>query len=181
VIGFAVDNPYEFEIPEPEHPLMPRFRFYAPTVALRNATAEEVVLAACTVLDGRSTPDAVFFDLAVEAGSEGDDEQAEYFWRHCLATGEPKGHFGLGYTLYDLGRPREAYGHLFEYTKVVPRNPWAWCWLGKVSEEIGEREQALRCYRRAVRLERESDLETDAQERLEELERPRRRRSRRRH
>ena len=45
--------------------------------ACATATAEEVILAARAVLDGISTPDVVFFDLAVEAGDEGDLEQAE--------------------------------------------------------------------------------------------------------
>lgn len=178
VIGFGVEGPYEFELPEVGRELMPRYRFDAPTLGVRNGTAEEVLLAACAVVDGRSTPDVVFFDLAVAAGSNDDEEQAETFWRHCLAAGEPRAHFGLGYTLCDLGRPREAYGHLLEYTRVVPRNPWAWSWLGKVSEEVGEREQAMRCYRRAIRLEADGSLfETDARERLRALA-PRRRRRR---
>ena len=29
-------------------------------------------------------------------------------------------HFGLGYTLYDLGRFQEAYRHLRHYTEIAP-------------------------------------------------------------
>ena len=103
-------------------------------------------------------------------GTEGEDEQAEIYWRACLAAGDPKAHFGLGYTLCDLGRPREAYGHLLEYTRILPRNGWAWTWLGQACEGIGETRQAARCYRRAIRLERPTQgPETDAAERLERL------------
>jgi tetratricopeptide (TPR) repeat protein len=169
VIGFGVEDLYEFELPEPEQPLMPGFHFDAPTLGVRNGTAEQIVLAARAVLDGCSTPDVVFFDLAVAAGCDGDDEEAEVLWRHCLAAGDPRAHYGLGYTLAALGRPREAYGHFLEYTKVVPRNAWACAWLGQVSEAIGEREQAARHYRTAITLELEGSPETDARERLEAL------------
>ncbi len=104
-------------------------------------------------------------------GTEGDDEQAEIYWRACLAAGDPKAHFGLGYTLCDLGRPQEAYGHLLEYTRIVPRNGWAWTWLGQACEGIGEARQAARCYRHAIRLEDDGEgFETDAAERLERLQ-----------
>jgi len=175
VIGFGVIEPYEFEVPDPREPLMRWFRFDVPSLGVRNGTAEEVILTARVVLDRGSTPDVVFFDEAVSTGSNGDDEGAEAWWRLCLAAGDPRGHFGLGYTLSALGRPREAYGHLLEYTKVVPRNAWAWAWLGHVSEDIGEHEQALRCYRRALELEEEGSPETDAGERLDALRQPRRR------
>ena len=65
VIGFGVDELYEFGLPEPERPLLPRFRFDAPTLALEDATAEQLIAAARPMLDGYSTPDVVFFDLAV--------------------------------------------------------------------------------------------------------------------
>ena len=179
VIGFGVDELYAFDLPEPERPLLPGFHFDAPTLGLGAATAEQMIAAARPMLDGYSTPDVVFFDLAVEAG-EGDPAEAEPYWRECLAAGDMKAHFGLGYTLCDLDRHREAYGHLLAYTRIVPRNAWAWTWLGRASEEIGEPLQAVRCYRRAVRLEREGSYETDAGERLRELWRrdPRARRRR---
>ena len=180
VIGFGVEDLYAFELPEPEHPLVPSLRFDAPTLGLAGVSAEELIIAARSVLDGYSTPDVVFFDLAVAAGSGDDPEEAEPYWRECLAAGDMKAHFGLGYTLCDLGRHREAYGHLLAYTKIVPRNAWAWSWLGRASEEIGEPRQAAHCYRRAIRLERDGSYETDAGERLEALRRrePRARRRR---
>ena len=60
------------------------------------------------------------------------------YWRWCLEAGDTKAHFGRGYTLCELGRYHEAYGHLRAYTEIVPRNAWAWSWLGQASEGIGE-------------------------------------------
>jgi tetratricopeptide (TPR) repeat protein len=180
VIGFGLEDLYAFELPEPEHPLVPWLRFDAPTLGVSGGSAEQVILAARPVLDGYSTPDVVFFDLAVAEGNDDEPEEAEPYWRECLAAGDMKAHFGLGYTLCDLGRYREAYGHLLAYTQVVPRNAWAWSWLGRASEEIGEPRQAAHCYRRAIRLERDGSYETDAGERLDDLRRrePRARRRR---
>jgi tetratricopeptide (TPR) repeat protein len=171
VIGFGVENVSEVELPPDEPLLGRRYRFNAPSLGLRDASAEEVILATRAIFGGLSTPDVAFFDLAIDAGEEGNLEQAETYWRVCLASGDPKGHFGIGYTLCDLGRHREAYGHLRAYTGVVPRNAWAWSWLGQACEGIDEPREAARCYRRAIRLERLGSYETDARERMEELER----------
>jgi tetratricopeptide (TPR) repeat protein len=170
VIGFAVEELQDFEVPGPEHELAPRVRFDASALALRNASAEHVILAGQGTYSELSTPDVVFFDLAVHEGTECDEEQAEVYWRACLDAGDPKAHFGLGYTLCDLGRPREAYGHLLEYTRILPRNGWGWTWLGQACEGMGEARQAARCYRRAIRLEADEGHETDAAERLERLQ-----------
>ncbi len=169
VIGFAVKALYDFDVPQPDDPLAPHLRFDVPTLGLRDATVEQVILTARSVLGGYSTPDVVFFDLAAGAGEEGDDEQAEIYWRACLMAGDPKAHFGLGCTLCDLDRGQEAYGHLREYTRVQPRNAWAWTWLGQAYEGIDEPRQAAKCYRRAIRLEKDAGFETDAAERLERL------------
>jgi tetratricopeptide (TPR) repeat protein len=180
VIGFGIEPAYEFELPDPDEPLMPGYRFDAPTLGIHEGSAEEILLAARVILDRGSTPDVVFYDEAVAVGASGDDEEAEQWWRLCLAAGEPKGHYGLGYTLAALDRPREAYGHLREYTRVVPRNAWAWAWFGHVSADVGEQVQAFRCYERALELEREGSPETDAGEHLAKLRRSRRRAAKRR-
>src|SRR3712207_8978021 len=57
-------------------------------------------------------------------------------WRACLETGELKAHFGLGYTLVELERPREAFGHLVTYTALTPRNSWAWHWRDRKSTRL---------------------------------------------
>jgi tetratricopeptide (TPR) repeat protein len=171
VIGFGVEDFYELELPEPDDPLVPDDRrFDVPTLGLRSASAEEIILGARAEIEG-STPDVVYFDLAVAAGDAGNLEEAEFCWRCCLETGDMKAHFGLGYTLCELDRHREAYGHLRAYSEIVPRNAWAWAWLGQACEAIDEPREAARCYRRAIKLERIGSYETDADERLDELER----------
>ena len=81
-----------------------------------------------------------------------------------------KAHFGLGYTLVELGRPREAFGHLAMYTEICPRNAWAWLWRGRAGEDMGESAEAASCYRRAIACEADGSYETDAEERLAALE-----------
>src|SRR4051812_5204365 len=78
-------------------------------------------------------------------------------------------HFALGYTLYELGRFPEAYRHLRHYTEIAPHGSWNWCWFGKGAEAVGEKEEAIVAYGRALELEAEGDQETDATERLKEL------------
>jgi tetratricopeptide (TPR) repeat protein len=81
-----------------------------------------------------------------------------------------KGHFGLGYTLVELGRPHEAFGHLRVYTEITPRNSWAWLWRGRAAQDMGELAEAAACYRRAIEAEQEGSYETDAEERLAEVD-----------
>ena len=79
-------------------------------------------------------------------------------------------HFGLGYTLYDLGRFKEAYRHLRRYTEISPCGGWNWCWLGKAAEAVGETAEARAAYERAIELESSGDQESDASELLEQLD-----------
>ena len=127
-------------------------RFDVPSLALRGATVGEVVLAAQRTLTG-STPDVVEFDLAVQAGMRGDRETAEEHWRACLACGEMTAHYGLGYTLIELGRPREAFGHLAMYTEICPRNAWAWAFRGRAAQHMGETAEARLAYQTALGFE----------------------------
>lgn len=76
-------------------------------------------------------------------------------------------HYGLGYTLYDLGRYREAYRHLRAYTELVPADGWAWCWLGKACEAMGDTDEARSSYQEAIRLDGDG---TDAPELLANLD-----------
>ena len=80
-----------------------------------------------------------------------------------------KARFGLGYTLYDAGRYREAYDQLRLYTELSPHDAWAWCWYGMACEKLSERRAAADAYRRAVEMERRGGRETDAKERLQDL------------
>jgi tetratricopeptide (TPR) repeat protein len=176
IIGFGVTEFSEFGVEEEPELDVGDLRFDVPTLGLWNAGPVEVIFAAQATLGGYSTPDVVFFRLAVEAAPDEDDEgndleEAEIYWRQCLATGDMKAHFGLGYTLLELDRPHESYGHLRTYTEVNPRNASAWMWRGKACEAIEEPEEAATCYRRAIELEEDGSFETDAEELLEALER----------
>src|SRR5262249_52135456 len=147
-LGFVVKNWSEFDPHDPElaqiweEPL-----FDVPELGLRGVSAGEVILAAVPFLDGESTVNRHFFDQAVRYSRK--PRKAVVFWRYCLQSGDVMAHFGLGYTLYDLGHYHEAYRHLRAYTEITPSNPWAWCWLGKAAQAIRETSEAEAAYRRA--------------------------------
>lgn len=169
VKGFSVTDAFSWDVMENFEAEVwggPGLRFDVPTLALRDAGIGEIVLAAQRGLEG-STPDVLLFDQAVRTGSSGDWDEAETLWRLCLASGEMKAHFGLGYTLVELGRPREAFGHLAMYTELTPGLSWAWVWRGRAAEEMGELAEARACYERAAEVDQ--DEETDALERLAAL------------
>ncbi len=113
--------------------------------------------------DDRATVDAAHFHAAI---AEDDPSEAASLWRMALDAGDMKAHFGLGYTLCELGEHRRAYAHLRRYTELVPTNGWAWSWLGQACEGIGRLPEARAAYVRAI--EADGD-ETDAAERLENL------------
>jgi tetratricopeptide (TPR) repeat protein len=126
-------------------------RFSVPLLGLESATAPEIVLSARALLGGGPTLNRRLFNEALEAQHE-DLEEALSWWLSCLEAGDSMAHFGLGYTLYDLGRYRESYRHLRYYAGLGPTAPWNWCWLGKAAEAIGERGEALAAYLRAIEL-----------------------------
>jgi tetratricopeptide (TPR) repeat protein len=141
-------------------------RFDVPALGLTEASAGEIVVAADVFLDGENTLNRDLFDAAVKARRK--PQKAVELWRRCLQTGDVMAHYGLGYTLYELGRFHEAYRHLRAYTEITPSNAWAWCWFGRAADAICETSEAEAAYRRALEVEREGD-ETDAGDLLEEL------------
>lgn len=148
-------------------------RFAVPALGLDAATLGEVVLAARARF-AESTVDVTCFNRALRYAEEaGDLEGAAASWLACLQAGDMRGHFGLGYTLFDLGRHRAAYEHLRRYCELAPHNSWAWLWLGRAAELIGEAGEARDAYRHALRREREGSFRTDALERLRDLDRRR--------
>ena len=159
-VGFKVLN---FSYFDPEDPEVAEIwegpRFDVPALGLRGSTAGEIVLAARPFLGGRSTVNRLYFNAAMQAVGP----EAEEHWRYCLQAGDLMAHYGLGYTLYDLGRYREAYRHLRAYTELVPTDGWAWSWLGKACEAMGETDEAESTYRKAINLDGD---ETDAPELL---------------
>ena len=140
-------------------------RFDVPVLGLRDASAGEILLAAESFLEGENTLNRDYFGAAVSVSGE----EAVSLWRQCLQTGDMLAHYGLGYTLYELGQHRLAYRHLRYYTELVPAQAWAWCWRGKSAEAIAEFAEARDCYRRAVELEEQGGETTDARDLLSAL------------
>lgn len=144
-------------------------RFWVPQLGLREAAAGEVLLAARARWgDHDASLDAWLFNEAAGAKQES-LEKARDLWTQVIDAGDLKGVFGLGYTLYDMGRYAEAHAHLRHYTELAPMNAWAWCWLGKALEALGETGEAAAAYARAIELEDERGMTTDAPVLLERL------------
>jgi hypothetical protein len=171
VIGFTVGEPHEFDPEESSDPLVwDGARFEVPLLGLNNATIGETLLA----VQGRfeadePTNDAMFFHMAIDASGGDDLEKAAWCYRMALEAGDQKARYGLGYTQVELGQHRAAYDNLRLYVELTPNNSWAWCWLGRACQGLGERGEAEAAYRRAIELEESGSFETDAPQLLEEL------------
>jgi hypothetical protein len=170
IVGFTVHRFSKVDLDAVHEEVFNGPRFHVPLLGMERASLGEVVLAARARFEV-STADVCFFLLALaSAEDDGDLEAAAGHWNSCIEAGDMRGHFGLGYTLHDLGRHRAAYGHLRRYTELAPHNSWAWLWLGRAAEAVGEYEEARSAYRRAIRREREGSFRTDAPERLRALD-----------
>ena len=167
-LGFKVKDFSEFDAEAPDvteiwgEPL-----FDVPLLGLSAVPAGEVVLATRALLGEEATINRAYFSEAVATK---DPEEALPLWLACLESGDSMAHFALGYTLYELGRFPEAYRHLRHYTEIAPHGSWNWCWFGKGAEAVGEKDEAIVAYERALELElAEGDQETEAGDRLKEL------------
>jgi tetratricopeptide (TPR) repeat protein len=136
-----------------------RPRHRAGTVGLIAATAR-------LVLGGLRTPDRVLFDAAADTR---DPQEALELWEACLGQDNELARYALGYTLLGLGRACEAHKHLRRYSALVRRNAWAWCYLGRASEELDDLEGAEYAYRQALEATAAGSFETDAAPRLASL------------
>ena len=166
-VGFKVLGVSELDVEAPglqeiwEGPV-----FDVPLLGLTSASAGEIVLATRVLLGEESTINRAYFSAAIGAGDAG---EALAMWLSCLEAGDSMAHFGLGYTLFELGRFQEAYRHLRHYTEIAPHGSWIWCWFGKAAEAIGEITEAQAAYEVALDLERQGDDETEAAERLDRI------------
>ena len=167
-LGFRVNSFSEFDVEDPElRVIWEGPRFDVPALGLTEASAGEIIVAARAFFRGESSVNREYFHAAV---AEDDRAKAAELWWCCLQTGDSMAHYGLGYTLYELGMYHEAYQHLRAYRELVPSNEWAWCWYGKACEALGERDEAIAAYRRALELEQADGAEeTDAAELLDAL------------
>ena len=167
-LGFRVNGFSDFDPEDSARRLLwegPRFD--APVLGLVDVTAGEIIVASRVFFAGEPSINRAYFHAAVACD---DPEEAVELWTSCLEAGDSMAHYGLGYTLYDLGDHRGAYRHLRAYAELVPTNEWAWDWLGKACEALDERDEALMAYRRAVEIEERDEADdTGARERLDAL------------
>ena len=142
--GFHVERFSEFDPDDPEvEGIWSEPRFSAPLLGLSEATAGEIIVAARAHFGNEPSINRVYFD----AGTRMEGEKALNVWRCCLEAGDSMAHFAIGYTLYELERYREAYGHLRHYAELAPAAAWNWCWLGRAAAAIGEVAEARKAYR----------------------------------
>ena len=144
--------------------------FHVPQLGLERATVAEIAIATNALFPEDSTPNRYFFNAAA-ANHESPAEALEG-WLTCLASGDSMAHFGVGTTLYELGRYHDAYRHLRYYAQIAPSEPWNQVWYGKAAEAIGENSEAVKAYDAAIEIEKlsvEEGERTDAAELLEAL------------
>lgn len=147
-VGFRITQFSKFD---PELlPIWEGPRFHVPQLGLTDSPAGEIAVAVRALLGDRSTFNRMVFQGAARAE---DPNRALSLWLACLTCGDAMAHFGLGYTLYELGRYREAYRHLRYYATIAPGHPWNWCWYGRAAEAIGELAEARMAYKRTIELD----------------------------
>lgn len=166
-IGFKVKDLSRFD-PEAEHVsrIWDEPLFDAPQLGLQAACAGEIVVATRSLYGTeRSSLNRLFFEDA----SSKRGQEALLAWTACLQSGDSMAHFALGYTLFELGRYREAYRHLRFYAGISPAHPWNHCWYGRAAAEIGETAEARAAYGRAIELTEAGADETAAPQLLAAL------------
>ena len=139
--------------------------FAAPALGLGESSAGEIIIAARSFFAGQSSVNRKLFDVASACSGE----DAVDAWRACLQSGDASAHYGLGVSLFELGRHQEAYRHLRHYAELAPHGSWNWCWYGKAAQALGNRQEARHAYEIAIELEDEGEEPTDARELLEQL------------
>lgn len=165
-VGFVVER---FSAFDPEHravrPIWDQPFFCAPTLGLAEASAGEIIMAARSFFNGSSSINRVYYDRA----STQSGEAALETWRACLMVGDTSAHYGLGVTLYELGRYQEAYRHLRHYAEIASHGSWHWCWYGKAAQALGNWTEARHAYEIAIELEDEGQDVTEARDLLDTL------------
>ncbi len=138
--------------------------FDAPTLGLRNASAGEIVMATRALFGHHRSVNRGLFEAAIEC----DGPEGLAYWVACLQSGDSTAHLGLGESLHEAGRHKEAYRHLRYYVEIAPMSPWGWCGLGQTCEALGEPSEARAAYARTIELEGD-ECETPARERYDHL------------
>lgn len=174
IVGFGLDHFSEIDLDDGAlGKLWEGPRFDAPLLALEDARAAEVILAARVMLAGRPTINRQFFSAAI-AAQDFDPRRALGLWVSCLESGDAMAHLAIGYTSYELGEYHTAYRHLRHYADIAPAAPWNWRWYGAAAEAIGELREAREAYEQAIALS-DDVHDTDAPDLLAALEKRMRR------
>lgn len=168
IVGFTVVGWQEFDASVHHVLFTGTPRFAAPQMGLSDAGVGEICLAAKAWLPDEPTLNRSYFHMAMQAPTPA---KAVETWLPCLEAGELQAHYSLGYTYFELGDLNKAYSHLRAFTEIARWNGWGWCWLGQPCEALGERVEARRAFVKALEIEEAGGHETDADKRLEELDR----------
>jgi len=168
VLGVAVHEPFDID-PATIPTVWDEPRFVVPALGPEPLSLGEILLLVQARYSREEpTNDALHFHAAL--GEQEDNPQlALSLFKLAIEAGDLKGHYGAGYVLLNEGMPREAAEHLGIYTRLTPHNAWAWCWLGKAQEALGETAAARASYERALAAEEAGSFETDAADLLERL------------
>jgi tetratricopeptide (TPR) repeat protein len=166
-VGFKVREFATIDVDASEHrAIWGPPRFDVPMLGITGASAGEITVGARAFFAGRASIGHTYFALAA---AEPDGEEALELWRCCLEAGEGVAHYGLGCTLYRLGRYHEAYSHLSYFASLAPELTWTWCSYGLAADALDLHKEAEDAFRRAVALEDEGGPETGAREFLAEV------------
>lgn len=167
-VGFKVLGFNDFDLEAPEHePIWCGPRFDAPTLALTDASAGEVILAARTHFGTRASINRHFFGQAIQREGFKDELGA---WIGCVETGDSMAHYGLGIALLELGgSPARAYTHLRFYASIAPYLPWAQYWYARAAMAINETAEARAAAEAALDLGCDDSLESLVLDLIEEI------------
>lgn len=167
LVGFRIQDYSEYLADlDPDDGAWGDVWFHVPQLGLERASVAEIAVAVNQLFPNGSTPNRFFFN---EAAGMNDNNKAIDYWLSCLATGDSMAHFGVGCCLYELDRYHDAYRHLRYYATIAPADPWNLRWYGVSAEAIGEFDEAIRAYDRAIELELEGEGDTDSAECRERL------------
>lgn len=167
IVGFKALNFSTIDLTSPFYePLWNGPRFCAPTLALSDAVAAEVITAARAFYRGRPSINRYYFADAIDAESK-NDEVGE--WLACVETGDCMAHYGLGISLMESGKPAMAYKHLRFYASIAPMEAWAQYWYARAALAVNEPDEARVAALRAKELSTDPDMTSQARDLLKEI------------
>ncbi len=127
-------------------------------VALEQPKAARGAYETAANLDPGAGP--IWVRVAKAALAAGDIPAANAAARQALTLMEssPEAAVVLGYALLHQGQAKDALQLLSDAVQKDPRQATLWCLLGRCHEALGQRDQALTCYRKALEAQPDSAL-----------------------